>query len=169
MDYMGDFQHHLILALTLMMSMVVLLATAELAYLLARYILTPHYFAGCRSASGYLRILPPGSHRDRAARNLQDLRPGAGHQRPGGLSADHDSIARKVIILDVKTLPSTSLLGIGVIIWFSLGLLPGEEEPDRGELHKALRLLVKPGFQSGVAPQKALWYSFLTFMAGWKP
>lgn len=117
MERLAKFQNAVLLALTWLMALVVLLATAELLYIIVREIATPPLvfleIDQLLNIFGHFLLVLIGIelletfkiYIEENVINVQVV-----------LLVAIIAIARKVIILDVKTLPSMTLVGIGVIV-----------------------------------------------------
>jgi len=117
MERLTKFQNAILLFLTWMMAIVVLLATAELFYIIVTEIATPPLFLleidQLLEIFGYFLLVLIGIelletfkiYLEENVINVQVV-----------LLVAIIAIARKVIILDVKSLPSMTLIGIGVIV-----------------------------------------------------
>lgn len=117
MERLAKFQNKVLLALTWLMALVVLLATAELLYIIVREIATPPLvfleIDQLLNIFGHFLLVLIGIelletfkiYIEENVINVQVV-----------LLVAIIAIARKVIILDVKTLPSMTLVGIGVIV-----------------------------------------------------
>ncbi len=117
MERLTRFQNAILMVLTWMMALVVLLATAELFYIIVSDIVTPPLvlldIEQLLDIFGYFLLVLIGIelletfkiYLEENVINVQVV-----------LLVAIIAIARKVIILDVKTLPSMTLIGIGVII-----------------------------------------------------
>ncbi|KQC14629.1 MAG: phosphate-starvation-inducible E-like protein [Methanosaeta sp. SDB] len=117
MERLTKFQNVILMVLTWMMALVVLLATAELFYIIVADIVTPPLILPdidhLLEIFGYFLLVLIGIelletfkiYLEENVINVQVV-----------LLVAIIAIARKVIILDVKTLPSITLIGIGVII-----------------------------------------------------
>lgn len=117
MERLTKFQNAILLFLTWMMAIVVLLATAELFYIIVTEIATPPLFLleidQMLEIFGYFLLVLIGIelletfkiYLEENVINVQVV-----------LLVAIIAIARKVIILDVKSLPSMTLIGIGVIV-----------------------------------------------------
>jgi uncharacterized membrane protein (DUF373 family) len=117
MNYLDLFHKVIITALTWLMGLVVLLATLELIYLIARDILTPPLFlldlGELLDIFGYFLLILIGIelletfriYLQEQAINVQVV-----------FVVAMIAIARKVIILDVGEIQSLTLIGIGFII-----------------------------------------------------
>ncbi len=117
MERLTKFQNAILMVLTWMMALVVLLATAELFYIIVADILTPPLVLldidQLLEIFGYFLLVLIGIelletfkiYLEENVINVQVV-----------LLVAIIAIARKVIILDVKSLPSMTLIGIGVII-----------------------------------------------------
>jgi len=117
MKWLTKFQNAILVALTWMMGLVVLLATAELFYIIVADIVTPPLVLleidQLLEIFGYFLLVLIGIelletfkiYLEENVINVQVV-----------LLVAIIAIARKVIILDVKSLPSMTLIGIGVIV-----------------------------------------------------
>ncbi|HOO53914.1 MAG TPA: phosphate-starvation-inducible PsiE family protein [Methanothrix sp.] len=117
MERLTRFQNAVLMVLTWMMALVVLLATAELFYIIVSDIVTPPLVLldidQLLEIFGYFLLVLIGIelletfkiYLEENVINVQVV-----------LLVAIIAIARKVIILDVKILPSMTLIGIGVII-----------------------------------------------------
>jgi uncharacterized membrane protein (DUF373 family) len=117
MERLTRFQNAILIALTWMMALVVLLATLELFYIIVSEIVTPPLVLleidQLLEIFGYFLLVLIGIelletfkiYLEENVINVQVV-----------LLVAIIAIARKVIILDVKILPSMTLIGIGVII-----------------------------------------------------
>jgi uncharacterized membrane protein (DUF373 family) len=117
MERLTRFQNAILIALTWMMALVVLLATMELLYIIVSEIVTPPLVLleidQLLEIFGYFLLVLIGIelletfkiYLEENVINVQVV-----------LLVAIIAIARKVIILDVKILPSMTLIGIGVII-----------------------------------------------------
>ena len=117
MNWLTKFQNAILVALTWMMGLVVLLATAELFYIIVADIVTPPLVLleidQLLEIFGYFLLVLIGIelletfkiYLEENVINVQVV-----------LLVAIIAIARKVIILDVKNLPSLTLIGIGVIV-----------------------------------------------------
>lgn len=117
MERLAKFQNAVLLVLTWLMALVVLLATAELLYIIAREIATPPLvfleIDQLLNIFGHFLLVLIGIelletfkiYIEENVINVQVV-----------LLVAIIAIARKVIILDVKALPSMTLVGIGVIV-----------------------------------------------------
>lgn len=117
MDYLEKFQKVILIALIWMMSLVVLLATFELVYIIFMDIVTPPILLlgidSLLEIFGYFLLVLIGIelletfkiYLEENVINVQVV-----------LLVAIIAIARKVIILDVKALPSITLVGIGFIL-----------------------------------------------------
>jgi len=117
MERLTKFQNAILMVLTWMMALVVLLATAELFYIIAADIVTPPLVLldidQLLVIFGYFLLVLIGIelletfkiYLEENVINVQVV-----------LLVAIIAIARKVIILDVKSLPSMTLIGIGVIV-----------------------------------------------------
>jgi uncharacterized membrane protein (DUF373 family) len=117
MERLTLFQNAILMVLTWMMALVVLLATAELFYIIVSDIVAPPLvlldIEQLLEIFGYFLLVLIGIelletfkiYLEENVINVQVV-----------LLVAIIAIARKVIILDVKTLPSMTLIGIGVII-----------------------------------------------------
>jgi len=114
---LAKFQNAVLLVLTWLMALVVFLATAELLYIIAREIATPPLvfleIDQLLNIFGHFLLVLIGIelletfkiYIEENVINVQVV-----------LLVAIIAIARKVIILDVKALPSMTLIGIGVIV-----------------------------------------------------
>jgi uncharacterized membrane protein (DUF373 family) len=117
MERLAKFQIAVLLVLTWLMALVVLLATVELLYIIAREIATPPLvfleIDQLLNIFGHFLLVLIGIelletfkiYIEENVINVQVV-----------LLVAIIAIARKVIILDVKILPSMTLIGIGVIV-----------------------------------------------------
>ncbi len=117
MERLTKFQNAILIFLTWMMALVVLLATGELFYIIAREIVTPPLLLleidQLLEIFGYFLLVLIGIelletfkiYLEENVINVQVV-----------LLVAIIAVARKVIILDVKILPSMTLIGIGVIV-----------------------------------------------------
>ena len=117
MERLTKFQNAILMILTWMMALVVLLATAELFYIIVADIVTPPLVLldidQLLEIFGYFLLVLIGIelletfkiYLEENVINVQVV-----------LLVAIIAIARKVIILDVKSLPSMTLIGIGVIV-----------------------------------------------------
>jgi len=117
MERLAKFQIAVLLVLTWLMALVVFLATAELLYIIAREIATPPLvfleIDQLLNIFGHFLLVLIGIelletfkiYIEENVINVQVV-----------LLVAIIAIARKVIILDVKALPSMTLVGIGVIV-----------------------------------------------------
>jgi uncharacterized membrane protein (DUF373 family) len=117
MERLTKFQNAILMVLTWMMALVVLLATAELFYIIIADIVSPPLVLldidQLLEIFGYFLLVLIGIelletfkiYLEENVINVQVV-----------LLVAIIAIARKVIILDVKNLPSMTLIGIGVII-----------------------------------------------------
>ncbi len=117
MERLAKFQNAVLLVLTWLMALVVLLATVELLYIIAREIATPPLvfleIDQLLNIFGHFLLVLIGIelletfkiYIEENVINVQVV-----------LLVAIIAIARKVIILDVKILPSMTLIGIGVIV-----------------------------------------------------
>ena len=117
MERLTQFQNAILIVLTWMMALVVLLATLELFYIIVSEIVTPPLVLleidQLLEIFGYFLLVLIGIelletfkiYLEENVINVQVV-----------LLVAIIAIARKVIILDVKILPSMTLIGIGVII-----------------------------------------------------
>lgn len=117
MERLTKFQNAILIVLTWMMALVVLLATAELFYIIVEEIVTPPLVLldidQLLEIFGYFLLVLIGIelletfkiYLEENVINVQVV-----------LLVAIIAISRKVIILDVKSLPSMTLIGIGVII-----------------------------------------------------
>ncbi len=117
MERLTRFQNAILMVLTWMMALVVLLATLELFYIIVSEIVTPPLVLldidQLLEIFGYFLLVLIGIelletfkiYLEENVINVQVV-----------LLVAIIAIARKVIILDVKILPSMTLIGIGVII-----------------------------------------------------
>ena len=117
MDRLTKFQTAVLISLTWMMALVVFLATAELFYIIAKEIFAPPLILlkidELLEIFGYFLLVLIGIelletfkiYLEENVINVQVV-----------LLVAIIAVARKVIILDVKILPSMTLIGIGVIV-----------------------------------------------------
>lgn len=117
MKFLEKFQNSILIILTWMMGMVVLLATLELIYIIVLEIATPPVpllkIEGLLEILGYFLLVLIGIelletfkiYVEENVINVQVV-----------LLVAIIAIARKVIILDVKSLPSMTLIGIGFVV-----------------------------------------------------
>lgn len=117
MERLTKFQNAILLVLTWMMALVVLLATAELFYIIVEEIVAPPLVLleidQLLEIFGYFLLVLIGIelletfkiYLEENVINVQVV-----------LLVAIIAIARKVIILDVKSLPSMTLIGIGAIV-----------------------------------------------------
>ena len=117
MERLTKFQNAVLIFLTWMMAVVVLLATTELFYIIIREIVTPPFLLleidQLLEIFGYFLLVLIGIelletfkiYLEENVINVQVV-----------LLVAIIAVARKVIILDVKILPSMTLIGIGVIV-----------------------------------------------------
>jgi uncharacterized membrane protein (DUF373 family) len=117
MERLTKFQNAILMVLTWMMALVVLLATAELFYIIVADVVTPPLVLldidQLLEIFGYFLLVLIGIelletfkiYLEENVINVQVV-----------LLVAIIAIARKVIILDVKSLPSMTLIGIGVIV-----------------------------------------------------
>jgi len=117
MDYIGRFQRVFMGVLMVMMGLVVLASTIELAYLLAVDLISPPFLIldidELLNIFGYFLLVLIGIE------ILETLRIYAEEQAINVqvvFMLAMIAIARKVIIIDVKTMPDLTLIGIGAII-----------------------------------------------------
>lgn len=117
MDYLEKFQKAILIALIWMMGLVVLLATFELLYIIFMDLVAPPIVLlgidGLLEIFGYFLLVLIGIelletfkiYLEENVINVQVV-----------LMVAIIAIARKVIVLDVKALPSITLIGIGFIL-----------------------------------------------------
>ncbi len=118
-EYLKRFKRAIIISLTFMMALVLLLSTIELGWLIIKDISTPPIFLldinELLDIFGLFMLVIIGIELLETIMKTY-LTEGVDHVRVV-IAVAIIAIARKVIILDVKELPSLTLIGIGVIIF----------------------------------------------------
>lgn len=118
-EYLKKFKRAVIISLTVMMALVLLLSTIELGWLIIKDISTPPVFLldinELLDIFGLFMLVIIGIELLETIMKTY-LTEGVDHVQVV-MAVAIIAIARKVIILDVKELPSLSLIGIGVIIF----------------------------------------------------
>lgn len=118
-EYLKKFKSVVIISLTVMMSFVLLLATVELGWLIIKDVSTPPVFLldinELLDIFGLFMLVIIGIELLETIMKTY-LSEGVDHVQVV-MAVAIIAIARKVIILDVKELPSLTLIGIGVIIF----------------------------------------------------
>ncbi|MCX7792953.1 MAG: phosphate-starvation-inducible PsiE family protein [Thermodesulfovibrionales bacterium] len=118
-EYLRKFKKTIIISLTVMMAMVLLLSTVELGWLIIKDTLTPPLFLldinELLDIFGLFMLVIIGIELLETIMKTY-LIEGVDHVQVV-MAVAIIAIARKVIILDVKELPSLTLIGIGVIIF----------------------------------------------------
>lgn len=117
-DYLKKFKRFLIIIITIMMGIVLLLSTVELCWVIINDILSPPVFLleinELLEIFGMFMLVIIGIELFETIMKTY-LTEGYDHAQIV-LSVAIIAIARKVIILDVKEIPSLTLFGIGIII-----------------------------------------------------
>ncbi|GAB6184399.1 phosphate-starvation-inducible PsiE family protein [Thermodesulfovibrio hydrogeniphilus] len=123
-DYLIKFKKLIIKVLTVMMAFVLLLSTVELGWLIIKDVITPPVFIldieELLELFGFFMLVIIGIELLKTIMKTY-LSESVDHVKVV-MAVAIIAISRKVIILDVKEIPSLSLIGIGVII---LGLTAG--------------------------------------------
>ena len=118
-EYLKRFKRAIIISLTFMMALVLLLSTIELGWLIVKDISTPPIFLldinELLDIFGLFMLVIIGIELLETIMKTY-LTEGVDHVQVV-MAVAIIAIARKVIILDVKELPSLTLIGIGVIIF----------------------------------------------------
>ncbi|MFN3479453.1 MAG: phosphate-starvation-inducible PsiE family protein [Thermodesulfovibrionales bacterium] len=118
-EYLKKFKRAIIISLTVMMASVLLLSTIELGWLIIKDISTPPVFLldinELLDIFGLFMLVIIGIELLETIMKTY-LTEGVDHVQVV-MAVAIIAIARKVIILDVKDLPSLTLIGIGIIIF----------------------------------------------------
>jgi uncharacterized membrane protein (DUF373 family) len=118
-EYLKKFKRAIIISLTVMMALVLLLSTIELGWLIIKDIITPPVFLleinELLEIFGLFMLVIIGIELLETIMKTY-LAEGVDHVQVV-MAVAIIAITRKVIILDVKELPSLTLIGIGVIIF----------------------------------------------------
>lgn len=118
-EYLKKFKRAVIISLTVMMSFVLLLSTVELGWLIIKDVSSPPVFLldinELLDIFGLFMLVIIGIELLETIMKTY-LTEGVDHVQVV-MAVAIIAIARKVIILDVKELPSLTLIGIGVIIF----------------------------------------------------
>lgn len=118
-EYLKKFKRTVIISLTFMMALVLLLSTIELGWLIIKDVITPPLFLldinELLDIFGLFMLVIIGIELLETIMKTY-LAEGVDHVQVV-IAVAIIAIARKVIILDVKELPSLTLIGIGVIIF----------------------------------------------------
>lgn len=135
-EHLRKFKLAVISSLTVMMALILLLATVELAWIIGKDIITPPLFLleidELLEVFGLFMLVIIGVELLETIMKTY-LSEGVNHAEIV-ISVAIIAISRKVIILDVKEVPSLTLIGIGVIILaLSIGYFLVRRKPDGKE------------------------------------
>lgn len=117
-EYLRKFKQVVISSLTVMMAFVLLLSTIELGWIIVKDVITPPLFLleinELLEVFGLFMLVLIGV--ELLETIMKTYLSGGTNHAEIVISVAIIAIARKVIILDVKEVPSLTLIGIGVII-----------------------------------------------------